>query len=318
MATTVITSSSAAISAVETYVSTPFTTATAGTAVKVTLVGTTTATYQCNPTLNLRVGSAGTIADTLVASLPLTVPASTTPVTFTAEFIATIQSSTAVSAYGTAGGSFGLVSVNNAATVSSIADIGVSALGVIGALDQATLTSGSSSIALAPAGSINSLATTFAAGTGGTAGTYSSVALSGGTGSGATATFVVGSGGTITSVTLVSAGTGYAVGDVLSASSGSIGSTTGFSIAVASLSGFPRSLGILNIGTPVMFTSALGGFSANTVYYVVAVTNNNASSISLSATAGGTAITASASGVVDMKVAQNCFITINQAIVQQM
>lgn len=63
-----------------------------------------------------------------------------------------------------------------------------------------------------------------------TNGTYTSVLLTGGTGTGARATIVV-AGGSITSVTITVAGTGYTVGDLLSASAASLGGTgTGFSM----------------------------------------------------------------------------------------
>jgi hypothetical protein len=69
-----------------------------------------------------------------------------------------------------------------------------------------------------------------------TNGTYTAVALTGGSGTGATATIVVGS-NAVTTVTIVSGGFGYKVGDVLSATAASIGGTgTGFSVPVATVS----------------------------------------------------------------------------------
>jgi hypothetical protein len=63
-----------------------------------------------------------------------------------------------------------------------------------------------------------------------TNGTYTTVPLTGGTGTSAQATVVV-SGGSITNVTITASGTGYTVGDILSASSASIGGTgSGFSM----------------------------------------------------------------------------------------
>ena len=63
-----------------------------------------------------------------------------------------------------------------------------------------------------------------------TNGTYTTVPLTGGTGSSAQATIVI-AGNIITSVTITASGTGYTVGDLLSASSASIGGTgTGFSL----------------------------------------------------------------------------------------
>ena len=63
-----------------------------------------------------------------------------------------------------------------------------------------------------------------------TNGTYTSVPLTGGTGSSAQATVVI-VGASISSVTITAAGTGYTVGDILSASAASIGGTgSGFSL----------------------------------------------------------------------------------------
>ena len=63
-----------------------------------------------------------------------------------------------------------------------------------------------------------------------TDGTYTTVPLTGGTGTSAQATVVI-AGNVITSVTITASGTGYTVGDLLSASSASIGGTgTGFSL----------------------------------------------------------------------------------------
>jgi len=65
--------------------------------------------------------------------------------------------------------------------------------------------------------------------------TYSAVALTGGTGSGATANITV-SGGGVTAVVIVNKGTGYAAGDTLSALVANIGTTgTGFTVTVASV-----------------------------------------------------------------------------------
>ena len=75
-----------------------------------------------------------------------------------------------------------------------------------------------------------------------TNGTYSGVALTGGTGSGATANITV-SGNAVTAVTIVSGGNGYLVGDNLSATAASIGGTgSGFSVPVATINdGFTAS-----------------------------------------------------------------------------
>lgn len=68
-----------------------------------------------------------------------------------------------------------------------------------------------------------------------TNGTYTTVTLTGGSGSGAKATIVV-SGAAVTSVTITTAGNGYVVGDNLSATAASIGGTgSGFSVAVGTV-----------------------------------------------------------------------------------
>lgn len=68
-----------------------------------------------------------------------------------------------------------------------------------------------------------------------TAGTYSNVPLTGGSGKGAIGNIVV-AGGAVTSVSLVSGGTGYVVADTLSATAANIGgSGTGFSIPVSTV-----------------------------------------------------------------------------------
>lgn len=68
-----------------------------------------------------------------------------------------------------------------------------------------------------------------------TTGTYTGVALTGGSGTNAKATIVV-SGGAVTSVTITSPGLGYIVGDALSAAAANIGGTgSGFSVSVTSL-----------------------------------------------------------------------------------
>jgi len=87
---------------------------------------------------------------------------------------------------------------------------------------------------LYPIGPISTLSLT-AGGSLYTTGTYTGVALTGGTGSGALATIAV-SGGVVVTVTLTTAGTGYQIGDVLSASSASIGGTgSGFKTTVTAL-----------------------------------------------------------------------------------
>jgi hypothetical protein len=78
-----------------------------------------------------------------------------------------------------------------------------------------------------------------------TNGTYTGVALTGGTGTSATANITV-SGNTVSTVTLVNAGTGYTTGDILSATAASIGGTgSGFSITVDEVDTFtPNALNL--------------------------------------------------------------------------
>ena len=85
-----------------------------------------------------------------------------------------------------------------------------------------------------------------------TAGTYTSVPLTGGNGSGAVATVVV-VGTAVSTVTITTAGTRYVVGDVLSAAAANIGGTgSGFSVPVATLTqtvtGAPIRATVSNIG----------------------------------------------------------------------
>lgn len=76
---------------------------------------------------------------------------------------------------------------------------------------------------------------TITGGSSGTDGTYTDVALTGGSGSGAIATITVAS-NVVSNVEITSGGEGYAASDTLSAESTDIGDTTGFSVAVTSVS----------------------------------------------------------------------------------
>jgi hypothetical protein len=73
---------------------------------------------------------------------------------------------------------------------------------------------------------INTLTTgSLVGGTNYTPGTYSNVALTGGTGSGARANITVGAGGDVTAVTMASRGIGYTVADSMSAAASDLGSS---------------------------------------------------------------------------------------------
>lgn len=79
-------------------------------------------------------------------------------------------------------------------------------------------------------------------GTGYVNGTYLAVPLIGGTGTGASANFTV-AGGVVTAVTIVNRGSGYAAGATLSALASNLGGAgTGFSVGVATLTGFKQSV----------------------------------------------------------------------------
>ena len=91
-----------------------------------------------------------------------------------------------------------------------------------------------------------STANVTAGGTGGTDGTYTAVPLTGGTGTGALGTVVV-SGGAVTTLTITTQGVDYLITDTLSAASGSIGSTTGFTAVVASISGTGFDYQVVNV-----------------------------------------------------------------------
>jgi hypothetical protein len=90
-------------------------------------------------------------------------------------------------------------------------------------------------------------------GTGYTNGTYSNVALTGGTGNGATADITV-AGGIVTVVTLKDKGFGYTAGNSLSAPTSIIGSGTLFAVAVGTIT---AGAGILSAATPYALAAGL-------------------------------------------------------------
>lgn len=82
-------------------------------------------------------------------------------------------------------------------------------------------------------------------------GTYVSVPLTGGSGTGAVATIVV-SGGAVTTVTITTPGTGYVPSDILSASNADLGGTgSGFSVPVATITGY-----LLTVNESIMLSLA--------------------------------------------------------------
>jgi gliding motility-associated-like protein len=100
------------------------------------------------------------------------------------------------------------------------------------------------------------LSSTYSIGTNYTNGTYTSVPLTGGTGTGAKATIVVAN-NTIASVTVTTNGSGYVAGDILSAAVANIGgSGSGFSIPV---NGFSNFIHFVGAGTTNITASQGGG-----------------------------------------------------------
>ena len=81
-----------------------------------------------------------------------------------------------------------------------------------------------------------------------TDGTYTGVATTGGTGSGATFTVVVSS-STYTAVTMVAAGSGYTTGDVLTIAHGVIGNSTGSTDATITVAGADANVGVIAAAT---------------------------------------------------------------------
>lgn len=119
-----------------------------------------------------------------------------------------------------------------------------------------------------------------------TSGTYSSVPLTGGSGSGATATISVDGTGVVVAASLGSGGTGYVIGDTLSVSNTSVGGTgSGFSIPVSTVQYINVALtGGAGTGATANITTSAGG--AVTAVAIVNHGTNYAVNDSLSAASG--------------------------------
>lgn len=98
---------------------------------------------------------------------------------------------------------------------------------------------------------------TITAGSGGTAGTYNAVALTGGSGTGATGELFVSAAGAVVFAIVIDPGTGYAVNDTLSTSS--VPGLTGFSVPVATIG---IAVSRLSGQTPAFFQVSASGVTA--------------------------------------------------------
>jgi len=100
-------------------------------------------------------------------------------------------------------------------------------------------------------------------GSGYVTGTYAGVTLTGGSGSGATADIEVDGAGAVSGVTIVSSGTSYAAADVLSASAADLGGTgSGFSVPVTAANGV-SSVTLVDRGYGYTATNSLSAADAN-------------------------------------------------------
>lgn len=122
---------------------------------------------------------------------------------------------------------------------------------------------------------------------GGTAHTFTGVAMSGGAGSGAIATVVLGASGVVSSITITTAGTGYLVGDQLTVTSANIVAAGGASGGGSSGFGF---VGALTSGSPVVTKLEFGsGSAASNPQMLVTVSSGWASNGTLVGAAGTSA-----------------------------
>lgn len=111
------------------------------------------------------------------------------------------------------------------------------------------------------------------AGSGYVTGTYTSVPLTGGTGTSAVATIVVNATGNVSSVTVTTAGTGYKLGDVLSASNTNLGgSGSGFAYTVNTLSTTNKIRGLVVEGITI---GRGNGYNAQNIAIGNSALNNN-------------------------------------------
>jgi len=109
-----------------------------------------------------------------------------------------------------------------------------------------------------PSGYVNSIAY-LVRGTGYTNGTYFSVPLTGGTGTGALATVIV-SGGIISGVNVTNGGSGYTIGDVLSCAATSVGGTgSGFTATITNTTAIAADVSqVLTLTAPAITFPPLG------------------------------------------------------------
>ncbi len=198
MTTSVTIAPSGPITTTETYITAPFAISApaAGTCWRMKLAGTTAATFNERPTFNVRMGTAGTIADAIIGTIsPPVAVGGASPFVF--ESLITVDVAGAVGTVAVACDMYGNLNA-----------------GVIGDDVTSALASGllTGSISAPGAGYTH-------------ANTYTNVPLSyvtNGAGMGAMATIVV-AGGIVTTVTITAPGENYTVGDLLTAANTYLG-----------------------------------------------------------------------------------------------